>query len=136
MTKFDRKTVFRYTAFQIPSLLLLLVILYFLGRFFSLSPLSALLIVAIWILKDILLFPFLSRYYRPSASSTVERLVGREGTVSSDLNPYGYIRLGMELWRAKPASDSDPLQKGDRAVVVSVKGFTLYVKRLSSPGPD
>lgn len=126
----ETRTLIRYTSFQVPSLVLLLVVLYFTVKIVPLSSLAVSVIIALWIVKDILLYPFLRRYYRPPLSSPFEALIGKEGSIHSDLNPEGYISIGMELWRARPSHGSPPLKKGVRAVVTAVEGFTLYVKEI------
>jgi membrane-bound serine protease (ClpP class) len=58
-----------------------------------------------------------------------ESLVGKSGTVRSDLAPLGTVQLGGELWTAQLVDGEDPLPEGERVRVVEVKGVRLYVKR-------
>ena len=58
-----------------------------------------------------------------------ESLVGRLGTVREDLAPFGTVQLGGELWSAELVEGEEPLPKGARVQVVSVRGVRLFVKK-------
>jgi membrane-bound serine protease (ClpP class) len=58
-----------------------------------------------------------------------ESLIGKTGTVRSDLTPQGTVQLGSELWTAQLAEGEDPLPEGERVRVVGVRGVKLLVKR-------
>jgi membrane-bound ClpP family serine protease len=74
------------------------------------------------ILKDLLLFPHMRRYYRPVASE--RRIVGRSGTALMPIAPRGFIRVDGELWQAH--SDR-PISEGARVRVDDIQGLLLYV---------
>ena len=58
-----------------------------------------------------------------------ETLVGLKCRTMETLSPYGYVRVGPELWRARSiAGNIDP---GTEVVIVDVKGLTLVVKPLT-----
>ena len=56
-------------------------------------------------------------------------LVGQVGTVRMAVNPKGQVQVAGELWSARLAEGSAPLQLGERAEVTAVEGVQLLVKR-------
>jgi membrane-bound ClpP family serine protease len=79
-------------------------------------------LLGVLILKDLLLFPHMRKYYRPVASE--RRIVGRSGTALMPIAPRGFIRVDGELWQAY--SDR-PISEGARVRVDDVEGLLLYV---------
>jgi membrane protein implicated in regulation of membrane protease activity len=61
---------------------------------------------------------------RRRASVGVETLVGREGVAVGELWPYGQVKIGGEIWRARCDGGCDA---GTKVVVQSVEGLTLVV---------
>lgn len=60
-----------------------------------------------------------------------DQLVGAAGSVSTPLDPVGQIFVRGALWRAR-AADDERLEHGERAVVESVDGLTLSVRRAGA----
>jgi len=58
-----------------------------------------------------------------------ESMTGKIGTVSSELNPSGIIRVGGEQWTAEAEGESLPITIGERVKVVRVDGLRLWVQR-------
>lgn len=57
-----------------------------------------------------------------------DRLRGRTGVVVQDVGEdRGQVRLGGELWRARPYAGGDDLPAGTAVVVAQVQGATLHV---------
>jgi membrane-bound serine protease (ClpP class) len=66
-----------------------------------------------------------------------ESLVGRVGTVRSDLSPVGHVQLGGESWTAASAPGEAGIQTGDRVEVMEVRGLRLVVRRVRpAQSPD
>ncbi len=84
-------------------------------------------VIAGWIAKDILLFPFLGRWYREPEGDPAARLIGKRGKVVEQVAPEGWVRLEGELWRARLAPGAGPLEADDDAEVEAVDGLTLVV---------
>jgi membrane protein implicated in regulation of membrane protease activity len=65
----------------------------------------------------------------------VESLPGKVGTVVTSsrgaLNE-GAVKVFGSTWTAYPAEGEEPLEAGDRVVVESLKGASLYVRRVES----
>jgi membrane protein implicated in regulation of membrane protease activity len=113
--------------YQVPGLLLLILGLSVLQPTFGYSFRVAAAIVAGWLLKDLLLFPFLRGAYEADGRSVVERLVGERAMTVQELAPAGYVRVRGELWRAEARAGADPIPAGQPVVVDDVRGFTLMV---------
>jgi membrane-bound serine protease (ClpP class) len=62
---------------------------------------------------------------RRRAAVGLETLVGKHGTVVSDLWPEGQVKIGGELWRARCDGGCD---SGMDVVVRDVDGLTLVVE--------
>ncbi|MCC5812072.1 MAG: NfeD family protein [Ectothiorhodospiraceae bacterium] len=121
----------RYTLLQIPGLVLLGALLWWAWSEGWLSPLAALLVFVVWLVKDVMLYPF----YRPALERQVptggQVLIGREGFVTVPLDPVGRVRIGGESWRAH-TPDRQPLPRGQPVRVVAARGVTLQVMPLDN----
>jgi membrane protein implicated in regulation of membrane protease activity len=84
-------------------------------------------LLALWVLKDAALYPWLRHAYEPSRPP-VDALIGREATARTPLAPDGWVRVGAELWRARLAGDAPPADPGTATVVEKVDGLTLVVR--------
>lgn len=116
----------RYLVLQLPGTALILLIVALLHEAWGLSIPVAALIVAAWVVKDMLLFPIVRSAYEPDPRTAVERLIGERGRTTQELAPAGYVRVKGELWRAE-ASDGAAIAPGRPIVVAAVKGSTLLV---------
>ncbi|HEY8153440.1 MAG TPA: NfeD family protein [Myxococcota bacterium] len=129
-----RRVFARYLAFEAPSWVLLLVVLVVLVRVWDLSLPLAALVLALWVVKDLALFPVLRIAYEPAGGSGgAENLIGAVGSVSAALDPEGWVRIGAERWRARVASEQAPLPVGAMVRVTKVEGLLLRVE--PAPGP-
>jgi membrane-bound ClpP family serine protease len=128
-----RRVFARYLAFEAPSWLALAAVLWLLVRVFELSPAIAMLVLALWIVKDLALFPVLRVAYEPTGGSGgAENLVGALGSVSAELAPEGWVRIGAERWRARVAQRHAPVSVGAAVRVTAVEGLLLRVEPAAS----
>jgi membrane-bound serine protease (ClpP class) len=59
-----------------------------------------------------------------------QRLLGRIGTVKTDLDPLGQVNVGGENWAAELVGDENPpVPAGERVEVVSVQGLHIKVRK-------
>lgn len=68
-----------------------------------------------------------------------EALPGKIGTVVSSSHgalQEGAVKVYGSTWTAYPADGEDPLEAGDRVVVESLKGASIYVRRINDAMPD
>jgi membrane protein implicated in regulation of membrane protease activity len=124
----------KYVLLQIPGFVLVALVLAGAVRWWGLSHRLALGLLAVWVLKDIVLFPLLRIAYEPGGGGGgAESLVGARGVASETLASTGYVRVGAELWRAELASgEGGAIPSGARVRVRAVRGLTLIVE----PDPD
>ncbi len=132
---FRGRTLLRYTLFQIPDLILLSLGVAAAVRWWGLPVLAAYGLVALWIVKDVVLFPILRVAYESEGGSGVDAICGALGVVTQPLAPAGYVRLGSELWRAELVSGDGPVAEGSAIRVVEVRGLTLLVEPLNASEP-
>jgi membrane protein implicated in regulation of membrane protease activity len=123
-----RRTIFRYTLFQIPDLILLSLGLAAAVRWWGLPVLAAYGLVALWIAKDVIMYPIVRVAYESGGSSGVEGIHGALGVVAQPLDPSGYVRLGSELWKAELVPGGETVSVGSAIRVVEVRGLTLIVE--------
>ena len=128
MKRPDRKVVMRYALFQIPSLVLLILVLILVWRWIDFTPWFFWGSILIWIVKDVVLFPFVWRAYDLSGSSDGHLLVGTEGIVEEPLTPSGYIRVHGELWQAEITGEGLPIEKGEVVQIRGIRGLMLLVQ--------
>ncbi|GAA1574876.1 NfeD family protein [Kribbella hippodromi] len=62
-------------------------------------------------------------------------VIGRSGTVVKEIHPDGggSIRLGGELWTARPYDDVSTIAPGTRVEVMSIDGATAVVYPVAEP---
>jgi membrane-bound serine protease (ClpP class) len=68
------------------------------------------------------------------AVSRSEQLVGKEGTVLSDLVPNGIVQVASEEWSAE--SVGDLARRGERVRVVAMEGLKLKVEPVEERAPQ
>ena len=124
-------TLLRYWAFQLPGALAVTGLLVALVHWWDLSPRLAAGFLALWVLKDLALYPFVRKAYEPRSGGGADALVGAVATARDPLDPEGYVRVGHELWRARVRGGT--VEKGGAVRVLEVQGLTLVVER-AEPG--
>ncbi|MCS6925457.1 MAG: NfeD family protein [Candidatus Binatia bacterium] len=126
-------TFTRYTLLQVPSWLLLALLLIGLHHWIALSPWVAIGLLALWVVKDFLLYPFVRSAYEPSAQSASKQLIGTQGIARERLAPHGYVQVRGELWRAIAEPPDRPILPGTPIRVRDADGLTLIVSADSPP---
>lgn len=118
----------RYAFFQLPGLGLIIILLWWLTNKFDIPLLYAVAVLILWLIKDIAMFPFLWRSYDNASQNVLEAMIGKGGTAVDDLGPYGYVRIGGEMWRAEVLPGKIPINKGDSVIVTGVDGLMITVE--------
>jgi membrane protein implicated in regulation of membrane protease activity len=126
------RTIIRYTLFQIPDLILLSLGVAAAVRWWGLPVPAAYGLVAVWVAKDVIMYPILRVAYQSDSSSGVDAITGALGVVTQPLVPAGYVRLGPELWKAELVNGSEDVSVGSAIRVVEVRGLTLIVEPVTS----
>jgi membrane protein implicated in regulation of membrane protease activity len=126
------RTLVRYTLFQIPDLILMSLGLAAAVRWWDLPVPAAYGLLAVWIAKDVILYPVLRVAYESDGVSGVDRMRGALGVVTQPLSPVGYVKLGSELWKAEMELGSGTVSVGSEIRVVEVRGLTVIVEPVIS----
>ncbi len=127
-------TLLRYWLFQLPGAIAVTGLLVLLVHVWDLSPRLAAAFLAIWVLKDLALYPLVRRAYEPRSGGGADALLGAFATARDRLDPEGYVRVGHELWRARVRGG--PVEKGGTVRVVEVRGLTLLVESAETGRPQ
>lgn len=122
------QVVMKYALFQIPGLVLLILILILVRRWVDFPSWFFWGFVFTWIVKDVVLFPFVWRAYDWSRSRDVHSLIGTEGIVEERLAPSGYIRVHGELWQAAMIREGPPIEKGETVRIQGIRALVLLVQ--------
>lgn len=123
----SRRTVAKYILFQLPELAVVSVLAIGARSWVGLADWAAAGIVALWVVKDVVMFPFVRIAYQPSSGGGAASLVGARGIAQDALRPSGYVRISAELWRAELQRGAPPVEPGDPVRVIGVHGLTLVV---------
>ncbi len=130
----------KYLLFQVPGLVGAVAVVWALVRWWELEPWIALLLLGLWIVKDLALFPVLRIGYETPAAGAESALVGASGVAQEDLRPdrVGWVRVGAELWRAQldGGSAAAEIRQGTRVRVTALQDLTLSVEALPESLPD
>jgi membrane protein implicated in regulation of membrane protease activity len=119
----------RYLLFQIPGWILGAIILFVFREWIGLPLWGSVLLYSLYVGKDFVLYPFLSVAYRADARTGAEQLIGEIATVKTRLDPYGYVRVRGELWKARLMPGSVPVvENAVRVRVQAVRRMTLIVR--------
>ncbi len=86
--------------------------------------------VLLWIVKDIVMFPWVRKAYEPGDGRHSREVRGTVATTCEELDPTGYVRVGSELWRAECTLADAPIAAGQRVRVLDARGLTLRVAPL------
>ena len=128
------KAVVTYTLLQIPAIALLILIVIFARNWFYFPAWIGWAIVALWVAKDIILFPFVWRSYDSSTPDDALTIVGKQGIAEERLSPAGYVRVKGELWKAEVPRGEPPIEAGEPVRVRAVRGLTLKVEAEAEKG--
>ena len=122
----SQSPLWRYILFQVPGWVLALIGAWWLDASQSVPAWVSISLPICWVVKDMVLYPFLRDAYGQHDSLPIERLIGSQGHAIETLSPSGYIRIGSELWRAEGNIQS--IKKGAVVEVIGVKGMILRIR--------
>jgi membrane-bound serine protease (ClpP class) len=123
------RVLLRYALFQVPSYLLLILLIVIVRQWINIPVWVILSIIALWFTKDVFLFPSVWRAYDIFSQSNAQPIIGMKGTVEKDLDPSGYVKVRGELWQAELILGNTPVKKGEKIEVQGIRGLTLLVKK-------
>lgn len=126
-TPWGSRIFLRYLLYQVPGWALWSVVLLFLRQFFVFPLWLVPAALAVWVVKDLILFSYTWTAYGPGPGAK-RPLPGSRGVVVKSLSPEGYIRIGGELWRAEAADRGKSIPAGETVTVEGINGLTLFVR--------
>ena len=122
------RVLIKYTLLQIPGLIALILILLLVKRWANLSPWLIAGIIALWVAKDTVLFPFVWRAYDTIRPGDALNMIGARGIARERLNPSGYVFVRGELWKAEVLEGDPPINEGASLRVRDMHGLKLTVE--------
>ena len=98
---------------------------------------TAVLLFALWVAKDLALYPFVKVAYASGHTheNGPDTLLGNLGVAQEDLDPEGYVKIGSELWRARAARGSESISSGEAVRVVRTRDLTVVVEAARDDEP-
>ena len=122
------RIVMRYALLQVPGVALLVLILILVRRYMDLPAWFIWGLVALWVAKDVILFPFVWRAYDRERRGETNSMVGARVIAEDRLAPSGFIRVHGELWQGEVMEGSPPIDRGERVRVRGIRKLTLLVQ--------
>ena len=129
-----RRAAIRYALLQIPSIVLVLVVLYYLDRIAPVPSHVKAVIIALVVLSDIAMLPLLWRAYDTRPAAGPLSMIGERGVALRELSPEGLVRVRGEIWRARVGDGHAPVAKGGAVTVVEREGLVLTVEPRAEQG--
>ena len=117
----------RYVLLNIPELAAVVLILIIIEHWAVLPVWLFWGIIGLWIVKDVLLFPFVWRAYDWNRSEPSGSMIGAKGIARQRLAPAGYLWIHGELWRAERLGAGPPIEAGQMVRVEKMEGLTVFV---------
>lgn len=132
----EKKPALRYWLFQIPGLAIIGSIAFLLYYFGWITWWQAGLLELAWLVKDGILMPLTIDAYRVEIKTNTElQFVGKEGVVSRNLSPKGYVFIRAERWQAKSSNGAE-VMKGTKVLVTAAEGLCLIVEPIFDGNPE
>ena len=126
--RWSRRVVIKYTLLQLPALVFLALILHLIRLWVYMPAWLIWGMVGLWVIKDVVLFPFVWRSYDQDRHTDANTMIGLRGIVKDRLAPSGYVEVHGELWRAEVIEGASPVNSGENIRVRGIRGLTLIVQ--------
>ena len=119
----------KYWAIQLPATVLAIAILLLVEDRLAWPQWVVWTIVAIWVAKDAILYPFVWRAFDPSDPAALPYpMEGARGIAINRIDPSGLVRISGELWRAELSRGARHIEEGEAVQVNARRGLTLLVE--------
>lgn len=125
--KIPRPIYFRYILLNIPEFAALILIVIVIQYWVVIPVWLLWSIIGFWVVKDVVLFPFIWRAYDWDRAGKSRSMIGECGVAKGKLAPAGYIQIRGELWRAEKIGEGPPIEEGQPVRVKKIEGLTLFV---------
>lgn len=117
----------RYILLNLTGLIAFFLILTLVRQWLSIPEWFFWGLIAGWIAKEAVLFPFVWRAYHRDPLKATATLVGERGITKKQLDPCGYVQVRGELWKAEHIGAGPPVEIGRPVRIIKMKGLTLHV---------
>ncbi|MFO7890352.1 MAG: NfeD family protein [bacterium] len=122
------RILLRYILLQLP-VLVLLVIMYIVSKKYEPTlSLWVLILLILWGIKDIILYPFVWKAYIPQDVKESASMLGQRGKALTDINPFGTVEVRGEIWNARSIEKKNPIKERDAVRIVEIQGLMLIVE--------
>ena len=129
--RWSSKILLRYFLLQLPGIFFIaaLIILLYLIKAVSFKVIW--IVLAVWVIKDIVLYPLVWRSYDLSPNPGKASMIGQRGVALEAINPAGYVMVNGESWSARLKNKKSVIRKDEPVYVSDVQGLTLIVRPLT-----
>jgi membrane protein implicated in regulation of membrane protease activity len=128
-TPIKARVIFRYAVLQALGLVVFVTVLAAVRTWVAAFPWWLFwLLIALWIAKDVALYPCVWRSYDSLGGADAGPAVGSSGVARETLAPSGYLEIGGELWKAEVTGGAGVVDKGGKVRVTGRKGLILSVE--------
>ena len=124
----------RYILLNIPAMVLIVLALILAQHWITMPLWLSLTIIFMWLIKDVILFPFVWRAYDRDHPPGSRSMIGKQGITRKRLAPTGYVLVQGELWKAECAEADQPIESEKFVRVVKMEGLKLYVEAENKEG--
>jgi membrane protein implicated in regulation of membrane protease activity len=131
LKKIPKPIYLRYTLLNIPGLVAVILILIIIQHWVVLPVWLFWCTICFWIVKDVLLFPFVWRAYDWERPGRSRSMIGERAIARERLAPQGYVQIHAELWRAVKIDNGPPIEIGQSVKIVKMDGLTLFVEPVN-----
>jgi membrane protein implicated in regulation of membrane protease activity len=130
------RIVVKYFLLQLPGQAAFVLILLLVRQWVEIPLHLTWGLLGFWIGKDIVMFPFLWRFYDPERYPDRFQMRGRRGVALTRLNPAGLVRVRGEKWQAEISEGRAPIEPGEAICVEAVDGLKLTVASCTEQSPQ
>jgi membrane-bound ClpP family serine protease len=118
----------KYILLQIPGLVIVSVVLFALWEWLGLRVELAVGLFALWLAKDIVLYPLTRSAYETGSATGADQLVGEQAVARGELAPRGFVLVRGELWRAEVRGHGVKVAPGSTVRIVAARRLSLIVE--------
>ena len=122
------RILLEYLLVQLPVAVVIFLILMLVSQWITIPTWLIWCLIGLWLIKDMILYPFVWRAYDWNSSGSSDGMTGLYGIAKERLDPSGYIIVRGELWKARVIEESMTIEKGEKVLVKAREGLTLQVE--------
>ncbi|MEJ2544821.1 MAG: NfeD family protein [Calditrichaceae bacterium] len=130
LNQINHKIIIRYSLFQVPTLIIVIFTVFTIDHWYELDNTVKIIIILSWIMKDIIIFPFVWKSYIRKDHDKSLDILKHVGIAVDNINPKGYVRINGEIWKAESVEPHESIIKGQSVEVVEINGLRLKVRLI------